>query len=89
MMQLRESLCKHTFVPRSFSTAINLEKQANIGIIISALMHHSRWRVFAINLRALRGKGGGVRQAIICITIGSFTHHSKVWCTSKGGVVAS
>jgi hypothetical protein len=28
-MQLRESGCKHTFVPRSFSTATNLQKQAN------------------------------------------------------------
>jgi hypothetical protein len=27
--QLRESGCKHTFVPRSFSTATNLQKQAN------------------------------------------------------------
>jgi hypothetical protein len=29
VMQLRESGCKHTFVPRSFSTATNLQKQAN------------------------------------------------------------
>ncbi len=29
MMQLRESGCKHTFAPRSFSTATNLQKQAN------------------------------------------------------------
>jgi hypothetical protein len=29
MTQLRESGCKHTFVPRSFSTATNLQKQAN------------------------------------------------------------
>ncbi len=48
MMQLRESGCKHTFVPRSFSTKTNLEKQANICIIIGALTHHSRWCDFAI-----------------------------------------
>jgi hypothetical protein len=29
MMQLRKSGCKHTFVPRSFPTATNLQKQAN------------------------------------------------------------
>ncbi len=29
MTQLRESVCKHTFVPRSFSTTTNLQKQAN------------------------------------------------------------
>jgi hypothetical protein len=29
MMQLRVSGCKHTFVPRSFPTATNLQKQAN------------------------------------------------------------
>ncbi len=29
MTQLRESGCKHTFVPRSFSTATYLQKQAN------------------------------------------------------------
>jgi hypothetical protein len=29
MTQLRGSGCKHTFVPRSFSTATNLQKQAN------------------------------------------------------------
>ncbi len=29
MTQLRESGCKHTFVPRSFPTATNLQKQAN------------------------------------------------------------
>jgi hypothetical protein len=28
-MQLRESGCKHTVMPRSFSTATNLQKQAN------------------------------------------------------------
>ncbi len=88
MTQLRDSGCKHIFVPRSFSTATNLQKQANICIIIVALMHHSRWRVFAIVLRASRGKEGGVRQVIICITIGAYTHHSKVWCTCEGGVVA-
>ncbi len=83
MMQLRESRCKHTFVPMSSSTAANLQKQANICIIIGTLMHHSRWCVFAISLRASIGNEGGVRQAIICITIGAFTHPRKVWCTNK------
>jgi hypothetical protein len=77
------------FCAQELSTATNLQKQANICIIIGALMHHSRWHVFAIFFRVFRGKEGGVHQAIICITIGTFMHHSKVWCTSKEGVVAS